>query len=57
MLGRILNDNIESWGISHFEAKDHTFQTLWLGLWCVDFFWGPFFVINFSKKNNYPKFG
>jgi hypothetical protein len=22
-----LNDNIESWEVSHFEAKDHTFQT------------------------------
>jgi hypothetical protein len=26
-LGRPLNDNIESWEVSHFEAKDHTFQT------------------------------
>jgi DNA mismatch repair ATPase MutS len=26
-LGRPLNDNIESWGVSQFEAKDHTFQT------------------------------
>jgi hypothetical protein len=26
-LGRPLNDNIESWKVSHFEAKDHTFQT------------------------------
>jgi hypothetical protein len=24
-LGRPLNDNIESWEVSHFEAKDHTF--------------------------------
>jgi hypothetical protein len=27
-LGRPPNDNIESWEVSHFEAKDHTFQTL-----------------------------
>jgi hypothetical protein len=26
-LERPLNDNIESWEVSHFEAKDHTFQT------------------------------
>jgi hypothetical protein len=26
-LRRPLNDNIESWEVSHFEAKDHTFQT------------------------------
>jgi hypothetical protein len=26
-LGRPLNDNVESWEVSHFEAKDHTFQT------------------------------
>jgi hypothetical protein len=26
-LGRPLNDNIESWEVSQFEAKDHTFQT------------------------------
>jgi hypothetical protein len=24
--GMPLNDNIESWEVSHFEAKDHTFQ-------------------------------
>jgi hypothetical protein len=26
-LGRALNGNVESWEVSHFEAKDHTFQT------------------------------
>jgi hypothetical protein len=26
-LGRPLNDNVQSWEVSHFEAKDHTFQT------------------------------
>jgi hypothetical protein len=26
-LGRPLNENIESWKVSQFEAKDHTFQT------------------------------
>jgi hypothetical protein len=26
-LGRPLNENIENWEVSHFEAKDHTFQT------------------------------
>jgi hypothetical protein len=26
-LGRPLNDNVESWEVSHFEAKDHIFQT------------------------------
>jgi magnesium-transporting ATPase (P-type) len=26
-LGRPLNDKIDSWEVSHFEAKDHTFQT------------------------------
>jgi hypothetical protein len=25
--GGQLNDNIESWKVSHFEAKHHTFQT------------------------------
>jgi hypothetical protein len=42
-----LNDKVESWEVTHFEAKDHTFQTRGAGsvrLWCVDFF-----VINFSK--------
>jgi hypothetical protein len=24
-LGRPINDNVESWQVSHFEAKDHTF--------------------------------
>jgi hypothetical protein len=44
-LGRPLNDNIESWELSHFEAKDHTFQTRCVRFGCVDFF-----VINFSKN-------
>jgi hypothetical protein len=48
-LGRPLNDNIESWEVSHFEVKDHTFQTPrgvhGVKLWYVDFF-----EINFSKK-------
>jgi hypothetical protein len=44
-LGRSLNDNIESCEVSHFEAKDRTFQTRGVRLWFVDFF-----VINFSKK-------
>jgi hypothetical protein len=44
-LERPLNDNIESWEVSHFEAKDHTFQTWGVRFWCVDFF-----VINFSKN-------
>jgi hypothetical protein len=26
-LGRPLNDNVKSWEVSHFEAKDHTLQT------------------------------
>jgi hypothetical protein len=39
VLGRPLNDNIESWEVSHFEAKG----VRWL--WCVDFF-----VIAFSKN-------
>jgi hypothetical protein len=39
-LGRPLNDNIESWEVSHFEAKYHTFQTRQV----------DFFVINFSKN-------
>jgi hypothetical protein len=26
-LGRPLNHNVQSWEVSHFEAKDHTFQT------------------------------
>jgi hypothetical protein len=44
-LGRPPNDNIESWEVSNFEAKDHTFQTQGVRFWCVDFF-----VINFSKN-------
>jgi hypothetical protein len=44
-LGRPLNDNIESWEVSHFEAKDHTFLKRGVRLWCVDFF-----VVNFSKN-------
>jgi hypothetical protein len=43
--GRPLNDNVESWEVFHFEAKDHAFQTRGVRFWCVDFF-----VINFSKK-------
>jgi hypothetical protein len=31
-LGWPLNDNIESWEVSHFEAKDHTFQTCQAGV-------------------------
>jgi hypothetical protein len=41
-LGRPLNENIENWEVSHFEAKDHTFQTRGYRLW--------FFVINFSRN-------
>jgi hypothetical protein len=44
-LGRPLNDNIENWKVSHFEAKDHTFQTQGVRFWCVEFF-----VIKFSKN-------
>jgi hypothetical protein len=44
-LGRPLNDTIESWEVSHFEAKDHIFQTRGVRFWCVDFF-----AINFSKN-------
>jgi hypothetical protein len=33
-LGRPLNDNVESWEVSHFEAKDHIFQVLMRGLFC-----------------------
>jgi hypothetical protein len=44
-LGRSLNDNVESWEVSHFEAKDHTFQTRGVWFWCMDFF-----VINYSKN-------
>jgi hypothetical protein len=44
-LGRPLNDNIESWEVSHFEAKHHIFDMPGVRLWCVDFF-----VINFSKN-------
>jgi hypothetical protein len=28
--------DVESWEVSHFEAKDHTFQTRGVRLWCVD---------------------
>jgi hypothetical protein len=44
-LGRPLNDNVESWEVSHFEAKDHTIFLRGVRLWCVDFQ-----LINFSKK-------
>jgi hypothetical protein len=41
-LGRPLNDNIESWEVSHFEAKDHTFQStcqvMVSGLFCNKLF-------------------
>jgi hypothetical protein len=43
-LGRPLNDNIESWEVSHFEDKDHSFQMQGVRFRCVDFF-----VINLSK--------
>jgi hypothetical protein len=47
-LGRPLNDNTDSWKVSHFEAKNHTFQTLLMrGLFCNKLF----------KKTNDPKFG
>jgi hypothetical protein len=46
-LGRPLNDNIESWEVSQFEAKDHTCQVLMHGLFCY----------KLLKKPNYPKFG
>jgi hypothetical protein len=44
-LGRPLNDTIESLEVSHFEAKDHTFQTRGVRFW-----WVEFFVLNFSKN-------
>jgi hypothetical protein len=44
-LGRPLNQNVESWEVSHFEAKDHTFQTQGVRFWCMDIF-----VIDFSKN-------
>jgi hypothetical protein len=44
-LERPLNDNVESWEVSHFEAKDHTFYMRGVRFWCVDFQ-----IINFSKK-------
>jgi hypothetical protein len=31
--GGLFYDNIDSWEVSHFEAKDHTFQTLGVRLW------------------------
>jgi hypothetical protein len=37
-LGWPFNDNLERWEVSHFEAKDHTFQT-------------GVVVINFSKNS------
>jgi hypothetical protein len=47
-LGRPLNDNVESWEVSHFEAKDHTFQTRPRGVSGFDAW--TFFVINYSKN-------
>jgi hypothetical protein len=44
-LGWSLYDNVESWEVSHFEAKDHTFQTRGVRFWCVDIF-----AINYSKN-------
>jgi hypothetical protein len=44
-LGRPLNGNVESWEVSHFEAKYHTFQTRGVGFCFMDFF-----VINLSKN-------
>jgi hypothetical protein len=45
-LGRPLNDNIESWEVSHFELKDHTISNAG---WEV-LMRGLFFVIHFSNK-------
>jgi hypothetical protein len=45
-LGRPLIDNVESWEVFYFEAKDHTFQVMVRGLFCNKLF----------KKTNDPKF-